>query len=181
MKNVDELYKKYYNAYKNDYDTNDELTEDKKKEFDYKRFEIIDNRDQERKSTKKEETETKKFNETQKPLWVKINTNYFNLLTQDVDNNLNNNEFKTIVNKKNYDLKNAKKVLVKITTQKISEREAKKLYSDLIPQTLLSLKKTTTNTRGKNKRNNILNILENLESVVSGNYFHYKNKFQSEK
>ena len=32
MKNVDDLYKKYYNAYKSDFDTYyDELTEDKKK------------------------------------------------------------------------------------------------------------------------------------------------------
>ena len=31
MKNVDELYKKYYNAYKSDYDTDDELKEVKKK------------------------------------------------------------------------------------------------------------------------------------------------------
>ena len=34
MKNVDELYKNYYNAYKSDYDTDyDKLTEDKKKNF----------------------------------------------------------------------------------------------------------------------------------------------------
>ena len=31
MKNVDELYKNYYNDYKSDFDTNNELTEDKKK------------------------------------------------------------------------------------------------------------------------------------------------------
>ena len=31
MKNVDELYEKYYNAYKNDYDTDNELNEAKKK------------------------------------------------------------------------------------------------------------------------------------------------------
>ena len=30
MKNLDELYKNYYNAYKSDYDTDDELKEDKK-------------------------------------------------------------------------------------------------------------------------------------------------------
>ena len=41
MKNVDELYKKYYNAYKNDYDA-DELSETKKKTFDYKQFELFD-------------------------------------------------------------------------------------------------------------------------------------------
>ena len=31
MKNVDELYEKYYNAYKNDYDTGNELNDAKKK------------------------------------------------------------------------------------------------------------------------------------------------------
>ena len=31
-------------------------------------------------------------------------------------------------------------------------------------------------TRGKNKGNNILNVLENLESVFNGSYFHYKNE-----
>ena len=42
MKNVDELYEKYYNAYKNDYDTDNELNEAKKKEFDYRQFELGD-------------------------------------------------------------------------------------------------------------------------------------------
>ena len=40
MKNVDELYEKYYNAYKNDYDA-DELSEAKKKKIDYKQFELF--------------------------------------------------------------------------------------------------------------------------------------------
>ena len=31
MKNVDELYEKYYNAYKNDYDTDNELNDAKRK------------------------------------------------------------------------------------------------------------------------------------------------------
>ena len=42
MKNVDELYEKYYNTYKNDYDNDNELKEIKKKEFDYKPFELFD-------------------------------------------------------------------------------------------------------------------------------------------
>ena len=33
MKNVEELYGKYYNAYKSDYDSEDELNEAKKKTF----------------------------------------------------------------------------------------------------------------------------------------------------
>ena len=42
MKNVDELYEKYFNAYKNDYDNDDELSEVKKKKFDHKQFELFD-------------------------------------------------------------------------------------------------------------------------------------------
>ena len=41
MKHFNELYEKYYNAYKNDHDTN-ELSEAKKKKFDYKQFELLD-------------------------------------------------------------------------------------------------------------------------------------------
>ena len=53
MKNVDELYEKYYNAYKNDYDA-DELSEAKKKKIDYKEFELFDKTD--KKLTLDEET-----------------------------------------------------------------------------------------------------------------------------
>ena len=42
MKNVDKLYKNNYDAYRSDYDTDDELKEDKKKKFDYKQFELDD-------------------------------------------------------------------------------------------------------------------------------------------
>ena len=45
MKNVDELYEKYYNAYKNDYDA-DELSEAKKKKIDYRQFELFDKTDE---------------------------------------------------------------------------------------------------------------------------------------
>ena len=44
MKNVDELYEKYYNAYKNDYDA-DELNETKKKKIDCKWFKLFDKTD----------------------------------------------------------------------------------------------------------------------------------------
>ena len=44
MKNVDEFYKKYYNAYKNDYDV-EELCEAKKKKCDYKQSELFDETD----------------------------------------------------------------------------------------------------------------------------------------
>ena len=44
MRNVDELYEKYYNAYKNNYDA-DELSKAKKKKFDYKQFKLFDKTD----------------------------------------------------------------------------------------------------------------------------------------
>ena len=47
MKNVDELYEKYYNAYKSDYDTDDELNGAKQKKFGYKQFEQVNKTDKE--------------------------------------------------------------------------------------------------------------------------------------
>ena len=81
---------------------------------------------------KKKRPIQKKLDEIQKPSWIKLNKNDFDSLRQDVYNNLNNGKFKTTVDKKAYDLKNAKKILVKITTQIISEKEALKMYSDLL-------------------------------------------------
>ena len=41
MKNVDELYEKCYNDYKNDFDNGGRLDEGKKKKFNYKQFELF--------------------------------------------------------------------------------------------------------------------------------------------
>ena len=62
MKNVDKLYEKPYNAYKNDYD-NDDLTEAKKKEFGCKQSEFFDETDEEAKLDEelKLDKKTKKF------------------------------------------------------------------------------------------------------------------------
>ena len=56
---VKPLYNKYLDAYKKSYDS-EKVKDKEKRGRDYKRFEIIYNRDQGPKSTKKEETETKK-------------------------------------------------------------------------------------------------------------------------
>ena len=61
---------------------------------------------------------------------------------------------------------------MKIYTQKISEKKAHELYSDLITPDINVLEKSKSN--GKDWRNNVLNILKNLESVfisVDLNYF----------
>ena len=125
---------------KRNYDS-EMVKDEEKRGCDYKQFEIIDNGDQEPKSTKKEETETKYSDEIQKPLWIKLNKNDFDSLTEDVYNNLNNSEFKTTAGKRAYYLKNAKKLLLEITTKKISENEALKLYADLIRPEIATLKK----------------------------------------
>ena len=125
---------------KRNYDS-EMVKDEEKRGCDYKQFEIIDNGDQEPKSTKKEETETKYSDEIQKLLWIKLNKNDFDSLTEDVYNNLNNSEFKTTAGKRTYYLKNAKKLLLEITTKKISENEALKLYADLIRPEIATLKK----------------------------------------
>ena len=42
MKNLNELYEKYYNAYKSDYEIDGELNEAKKKKFDHNQFKLVD-------------------------------------------------------------------------------------------------------------------------------------------
>ena len=58
MKNIDELYEKYY-VYKSDYGTDDELNETKKKKFDHNQFKLVDKTDKELKLD--EETRLKTF------------------------------------------------------------------------------------------------------------------------
>ena len=66
MKNVDELYKNYYNSYKSDYDTDDELKEDKKEKFGYKQLELDDKISKQSKLDEK----TKELKLTELPKWL---------------------------------------------------------------------------------------------------------------
>ena len=59
------------------------------------------------------------------PLQFRINKPKFDELTSDIYNNQNNKDFKITINKKTYDLKNAKKFWTKMTKSKISKNEAK--------------------------------------------------------
>ena len=61
----------------------------------------------------------------QKPLWFKINKKEFEELTRDIYNNQDNNDFKIIINKRTYDLKNAKKFWMEVTTYKTTKSEVK--------------------------------------------------------
>ena len=84
---------------------------------------------------------------------------------------MSNDELKTTVNKKGYDFKNAKTLLEKIAAQKLVKKKCKELYSDLITPEITELE----NAKDKGINNKILEVLENLEPVFTGAYFHYKN------
>ena len=59
------------------------------------------------------------------PLWFRTDKSDFDELTSDIYDNQNNKDFKITINKKTYDLKNAKKFWTKMTKSKISKNEAK--------------------------------------------------------
>ena len=59
----------------------------------------------------------------QKPWWFKINKPEFEELTSDIYNNQNNKYFKITINKKTYDLKNAKKFWTKIKVKSLKMRQ----------------------------------------------------------
>ena len=72
--------------------------------------------------------------------------------------------------------KKCKKIfLLEIGTKKINKDKARYPYDSLIKPDVDTLEKSKG--RGKDKRNNILTILDNIEtSVFDGVYFHYSSK-----
>ena len=101
----------------------------------------------------------------------------FASLIKDV-NNLDNKDYQTKINNVNYDLKSAEQFLLKIVTKKVSENEAHKMYKNLIKPKVDKL--ASAKGRGKDKRDNILNILENIESsIFDGYYYHYFDNLKS--
>ena len=103
------------------------------------------------------------LNEISKPLWIEVSRKYLNSLIKDVVNNLENKDYKTSVDGDDYDLKNADNFLLVIVTKKLSRDDALKLYNNLINSNIDSLK--NAKGEGKNKRNNILNVLNDIESI----------------
>ena len=86
---------------------------------------------------KKKRPRQKYLKKIQKPLWIELNKNDFNALIKDVYNNLDRNELETIIDRKTYDLKNAKRFLVKSPKKKsclfLSERPGKIFFSMMRP------------------------------------------------
>ena len=104
-----------------------------------------------------------------KLLRFEVNRKQFEELTRDIYNNQGINDFKIITNKKTYDLKNAKTFWMKVTT---SETTKKKLYNELIQKETDALTNEKSNDASKY---NILNVLDNADSIFTGAYLHYKN------
>ena len=112
------------------------------------------------------------LNEITKLLWIKLSRSDLASLIKDVVDNLDKKDYQTKINNDNYDLTNAEEVLLEIVTKKISKNEALKLYENPIEPKAVKLVKAKG--RGKDKRNNILNILDNIKSIIfEGRYFHY--------
>ena len=108
----------------------------------------------------------------QKPLWFEINKKEFEELTRNIYNNQDNTDFKIIINRRTYDLKNAKNFWTELTTRKTTKSEAKKLYNELIQKDIDTLEREKSN---RSEKYNILNILNNVGSIFTGVYLHYKN------
>ena len=147
MKNVGELYKNYYNAYKTDYDTNDELTEYKKKKFSYKQFELDDMI-----STKSDKLKLSK--------WVKVSEKRFNEILNTITK-AKNNGLKINVNGKEITLDKAKSLLKEIGSEKIDGHEFKEKYDDIVDDVILILHKTVL-TKNQSSIINILLLLKEI-------------------
>lgn len=61
-----------------------------------------------------------------------MNRQDFDSLINDVIDNLDEKDYKTTVNNRKYNFKNAEKFMLEIITKKIDENVACKLYIDLI-------------------------------------------------
>ena len=103
------------------------------------------------------------FNVILKPLWIDLSRKHFDLLIKNVDDNLDNKNYKTGVAGNDHNLKNAKAFLQETSTKKISQNEAHQLYNSLIKPDVNVLSKTKS--RSENKRENVLTVLNKIKTV----------------
>ena len=116
MKNFDELYGKYYNAYRND---TDELSEAEKKKIGYKQFEVFDKTD--KKLTL--DGETKKDEEsklTALPKWLHSKNDFKKTIKLIEDIRADTNNVKSNGNKKVFN--NLDNLINDIKSRKLQEK-----------------------------------------------------------
>ena len=70
--------------------------------------------------------------EMQKPIGFEINKKQFEELTKDIYNNQDNNDFKTIINKRTYHLENAKKIWMEVTTRKNHQKSGGRIVQGIV-------------------------------------------------
>ena len=151
MKNVGELYENYYNAYKSDFDTDDELTEDKKKKFNHKQFELDDIM-----STK---SDTVKL-----PKWVKVSKKRLNeilsIIIEAKNNGLNAN-----IDGEKITLDKAESLLKDISSKKTIRHEFKEKYNNTVNDVdkILNKQPFTTNEQ------NMIKSLSLLKKIIKPN------------
>ena len=119
MKNVDDLYKNYYNAYKSDFGTYyDELTEDKKKKINHKQFVLDD-------------IVSTKSDKLKLPKWVKVSEKRFNEILNTITE-AKNNGLKTNVDGEEITLDKVESLLKGVGSGKIDGHEFKEKYNSIV-------------------------------------------------
>ena len=158
MKNVDNLYKNYYDAYKSHYDTDNELNEDKKKKFDYKQFEL-DN------EINKESKLDEKTGILMLLRWINVSEKKFNEILSTVTE-AKNNGLKINVDRREITLDKTESLLKGIDSGKINGHEFKEKYNDIID----NVKKTLNKPMLTRSQKNMVEILLLLKEIPKSKY-----------
>ena len=151
MKNVGELYENYHNAYKSDFDTDDELTEGKKKKFNHKQFELGD-------------IMSTKSNKLKLPKWVKVSKKKLNEILSIITEAKNNGLKANVVGEK-ITLDKAWSLLKDISSKKIIRHEFQEKYNNTVNDVdkILNKQPFTTNEQ------NMIKFVSLLKEIIKPN------------
>ena len=151
MKNVGELYENYHNAYKSDFDTDDELTEGKKKKFNHKQFELGN-------------IMSTKSNKLKLPKWVKVSKKKLNEILSIITEAKNNGLKANVVGEK-ITLDKAWSLLKDISSKKIIRHEFQEKYNNTVNDVdkILNKQPFTTNEQ------NMIKFVSLLKEIIKPN------------
>ena len=151
MKKVGELYENYHNAYKSDFDTDDELTEGKKKKFNHKQFELGD-------------IMSTKSNKLKLPKWVKVSKKKLNEILSIITEAKNNGLKANVVGEK-ITLDKAWSLLKDISSKKIIRHEFQEKYNNTVNDVdkILNKQPFTTNEQ------NMIKFVSLLKEIIKPN------------
>ena len=147
----DEVYKNYCNAYKSDFDTDGELTEDKKKRFNYKQFQL-------------DNIISIKSDKLKLPRWVKASKKRFNEILSIITEGKNNG-LKADLDGEEITLAKAESWLKGISSKKINRHEFREKYNDIVD----NVEKILTKQPLKINEQNMIKILSLLKEIINPN------------